>query len=90
MKVILPAASSGIITGFIMAFTLSLDDFVISYFTSGHFQTLPILIYDMVRKPMKPTVYALYTIILLVVFVLLIVYNVIQSRSDSNERKEKI
>ena len=90
MKVILPAASSGIITGFIMAFTLSLDDFVISYFTSGHFQTLPILIYDMVRKPMKPTVYALYTIILLVVFVLLIVYNVIQSRSDNKERKKKI
>lgn len=88
LKVILPTVSSGIITGFIMAFTLSLDDFVISYFTSGHFQTLPILIYDMVKKPMKPTVYALYSIILLVVFLLLIIYNVIQSRSSERTGKE--
>lgn len=86
MKVILPSVSSGIVTGAIMAFTLSLDDFVISYFTSGHFETLPIMIYTMVKKPMKPTVYALYTIILFVVFVLLVVYNIIQSRSETKER----
>ncbi len=46
-KVILPSISTGIATGFIMAFTLSLDDFVISYFTCGHYQTLPIIIYNM-------------------------------------------
>ena len=46
-KVILPSISSGIITGFIMAFTLSLDDFFISYFTTGpEFQTLPLLIFN--------------------------------------------
>lgn len=87
MKVILPNVSSGIITGFIMAFTLSLDDFVISYFTSGHFQTLPVLIYTMVKKPLRPNVYALYTIILLVIFVMLVFYNVSQSREVKAEKK---
>ncbi len=53
-KVILPAISSGISTGFVMAFTLSLDDFVISHFTSGStFQTLPILIYSMTKTQSK-------------------------------------
>ena len=87
IKVILPNVSSGIITGFIMAFTLSLDDFVISYFTSGHFQTLPVLIYTMVKKPLRPNVYALYTIILLVIFLMLIFYNVSQSREIKAEKK---
>ena len=87
MKVILPNVSSGIITGFIMAFTLSLDDFVISYFTSGHFQTLPVLIYTMVKKPLRPNVYALYTIILLVIFVMLVFYNISQSREVKAEKK---
>lgn len=87
MKVILPNVSSGIVTGFIMAFTLSLDDFVISYFTSGHFQTLPVLIYTMVKKPLRPNVYALYTIILVVIFLMLIFYNVSQSRDVQVEKK---
>ena len=87
MKVILPNVSSGIITGFIMAFTLSLDDFVISYFTSGHFQTLPVLIYTMVKKPLRPNVYALYTIILLVIFIMLIFYNISQSHEVKVEKK---
>ena len=87
MKVILPNVSSGVLTGFIMAFTLSLDDFVISYFTSGHFQTLPVLIYTMVKKPLRPNVYALYTIILLVIFVMLIFYNISQSREVKVEKK---
>jgi len=50
-KVVLPSISSGIFTGAIMAFTLSLDDFVISYFTCGHYQTLPIVIYNMKKRP---------------------------------------
>ena len=59
-KVILPSISSGIVTGFIMAFTLSLDDFVISYFTTGpDFQTLPLLIYSMTKRRVTPDMYAL-------------------------------
>lgn len=82
-KVILPSISTSIFTGAIMAFTLSLDDFVISYFTCGHYQTLPIVIYNMTKKTVTPDVYALSTIIFLAVFVLLILYNMLQSKSDS-------
>ena len=82
-KVILPSISTSIFTGAIMAFTLSLDDFVISYFTCGHYQTLPIVIYNMTKKTVTPDVYALSTLIFLAVFVLLVLYNVLQSKADS-------
>ena len=81
-KVVLPSISTGIVTGMIMAFTLSLDDFVISYFTCGHYQTLPIVIYNMTKKTVKPDVYALSTFIFISVFVLLILYNMLQTNSE--------
>ncbi len=82
-KVILPSISTSIFTGAIMAFTLSLDDFVISYFTCGHYQTLPIVIYNMTKKTVTPDVYALSTIIFLAVFVLLILYNALQTKAET-------
>lgn len=82
-KVILPSISTSIFTGAIMAFTLSLDDFVISYFTCGHYQTLPIVIYNMTKKTVTPDVYALSTIIFLAVFVLLILYNTLQTKAET-------
>ena len=81
-KVVLPSISTVILTGFIMAFTLSLDDFVISYFTCGHYQTLPIVIYNMTKKSVTPDAYALSTIIFFVIFALLVLYNVLQSKND--------
>jgi len=81
-KVVIPSISTGIFTGAIMAFTLSLDDFVISYFTCGHYQTLPIVIYNMTKRTVTPDVYALSTIIFIFIFVLLVFYNVVQNRSD--------
>ncbi len=75
-KVQLPAIMPGVLTGLIMAFTLSLDDFVISYFTSGtDFQTMPLLFYSMTKKPFKPTIYALSTLIFIAILVLLIISN---------------
>ena len=65
-----------------MAFTLSLDDFVISYFTCGHYQTLPIVIYNMTKKTVTPDVYALSTFIFISIFVLLILYNVVQTKGE--------
>ena len=66
----------GIVTGLIMAFTLSLDDFVISYFTSGNgFQTLPIRIYNMTKKTVTPKMYALATFIFFVILALLLLSN---------------
>ncbi len=81
-KVVLPSIASGVFSGFIMAFTLSLDDFVISYFTCGHYQTLPIVIYNMTKKTVTPDAYALSTIIFVVIFALLVLYNAIQNKAD--------
>lgn len=84
-KVVLPSISTGIATGMIMAFTLSLDDFVISYFTCGHYQTLPIVIYNMTKRTVTPDTYALSTIIFVSVFVLLILYNTLQTNAEKKE-----
>ena len=81
-KAVLPSIASGVFSGFIMAFTLSLDDFVISYFTCGHYQTLPIVIYNMTKKTVTPDAYALSTIIFVTVFVLLILYNMLQNKNE--------
>lgn len=75
-KVVLPEIMPGVVTGMIMAFTLSIDDFVISYFTSGTTQTLPIYIYSMTRKRVSPEINALSTVLFAAVMALLIVVNV--------------
>lgn len=76
-KVKLPNIMPGVISGMVMAFTMSLDDFVISYFVGPtNFQTLPLLIYSMTKKTVKPDMYALSSIIILSVFILLIISNV--------------
>ncbi|MBQ3225979.1 MAG: ABC transporter permease [Clostridia bacterium] len=88
-KVTLPEILPGIITGAIMAFTLSLDDFVISYFTSGNdFQTLPIRIYGMTKKTVTPKMYALATIIFFVTLALLLLNNLVDN-DDSRKLREK-
>jgi spermidine/putrescine transport system permease protein len=77
-----------VVTGFIMAFTLSLDDFVISYFCSGsEFQTLPILIYSMTKKEVKPDIYALSTLMIVAILTLLILSNISGEKGDVAERK---
>ena len=87
-KVELPEIMPGIITGAIMAFTMSLDDFVISYFTSGNgFQTLPIRIYGMTKKTVTPKMYALATIIFFVTLTLLLINNIVDNE-DSQKLKE--
>lgn len=90
-KAVLPSISSGITAGFIMAFTLSLDDFVISYFTSGpDFQTLPIRIFSMTKKTVKPDMYALSTIIFFAIFILLLLSNISQANAKKNKADKKI
>ena len=92
-KVEVPEILPGIITGANMAFTLSLDDFVISYFTSGNgFETLPIRIYGMTKKTVNPKMYALATIIFFVTLTLLLISNVVdneESRSLRAARKKQ-
>lgn len=88
MKVEIPEIMPGVVTGFIMAFTLSLDDFVISYFTSGNgFETLPIRIYSMTKKTVTPKMYALATIIFFVILALLILTNLVDDEAKPRKAK---
>ncbi|HBA47091.1 MAG TPA: putrescine aminotransferase [Lachnospiraceae bacterium] len=86
-KVVLPEIMPGIVTGMMMAFTLSIDDFVISYFTSGTTQTLPIYIYSMTRKRISPEINALSTVLFSVIMVLLLIINVRSFQERSIRRK---
>lgn len=87
-KVIIPEIKAGIITGFLMAFTLSVDDFIISYFTRGEGVTnLSIVIYSMARRGVRPTINALSTIMLTTVLLLMILIN---KRSNGTEKSKKI
>ncbi|MBR4428387.1 MAG: ABC transporter permease [Clostridia bacterium] len=74
-RVIIPEISPGIITGGLLALTMSLDDFVISYFTTDKAQNLSTLIYSAAKRGVKPDMYALSTIMFITVLALLIVIN---------------
>lgn len=75
-KVILPEIAPNIVTGFLLAFTLSLDDFVISYFTTGNgVSNLSITIYTMTRRGIKPEINAISTIMFVSILILLLIIN---------------
>lgn len=83
VKVILPEIMPGVITGFLLAFTLSLDDFVISYFTTGNgVSNLSITIYTMTKRGVKPEINALSTLMFVSVLILLLIIN---KRTKSNK-----
>jgi len=85
-KVTLHEIMPGVISGAIMAFTMSLDDFVISYFVSGlDFVTLPVEIYSYTKKPIQPKIYAMFTLLFLLIFVLMVTMNLLQIRADRNK-----
>ena len=87
-KVKLPNIMPGVISGFVMAFTLSLDDFVISYFVgSSKFQTLPLLIYSMTKKKVTPDMYALSTLLIVTIFILLLITNIRSSKEEERRRR---
>lgn len=89
LKVVLPEIIPGVVTGMIMAFTLSIDDFVISYFTSGTTQTLPIYIYSMTRKRISPEINALSTLLFGTILVLLLIVNVRRSKDKQQEAERE-
>ena len=86
-KVVLPDIMPGVISGFLLAFTMSVDDFVITHFTRGAgINTLSTLIYSQVRVGIRPTLYALSTVIFVAVLIILIVVNIISSRREEKKR----
>jgi len=90
-KVTLPEIMPGIVSGGIMAFTMSLDDFVISYFVTGmDFVTLPVEIYTYTKKPIHPKIYAMFTLLFLLIFVLMVTMNLLQLRSDKKKRQTRV
>ena len=89
-KVILPEIMPGVLNGLIIAFTMSIDDFVISYFTKGSgVTTLAVEIYTMVKKPVTPEINALSTLMFLCVFVLLLIVNIRQARQENADARRK-
>ena len=85
-KVTLHEIAPGIVSGAIMAFTMSLDDFVISYFVSGlDFVTLPVEIYSYTKKPLQPKIYAMFTLLFLLILVLMVAMNLIQMYGDKKK-----
>lgn len=74
-KVIIPEIVPGIVTGGLLSFTMSLDDFVISYFTSDTDVNLAMLIYSSARKGVEPTMYALSALMFICILVLLLIVN---------------
>ena len=90
-KVTLPEIMPGIVSGGIMAFTMSLDDFVISYFVTGmDFVTLPVEIYTYTKKPIHPKIYAMFTLLFLLIFVLMVTMNLLQLRADRKKKETRV
>ena len=81
-KVVLPELAPAILSAFLICLTYSIDDFLISYFTSGTTQTLPIVIYSMTRKKVSPEINALSTVMFLVILAIILVYNYLDGRRE--------
>lgn len=87
-KVVLPDVLPGIISGFLLAFTMSVDDFVVTHFTRGAgINTISTLIYSQAKVGIKPTLFALSTIIFVVVLVVLAVSNLVSNRKSLGLRR---
>jgi spermidine/putrescine transport system permease protein len=90
-KVTLPEIMPGILAGGIMAFTMSLDDFVISYFVTGPgFITLPVEIYSYTKKPIQPKVYAMFTLLFGLIFVLMLTMNLLQINAEKKKKDTRV
>ena len=88
-RVVIHELLPGILSGFLISFTYSLDDFIISFFTSGKFQTLPIAIYSMLKRKVPPKINALSAILFLVIFCVLIITNITSARQEKRGIEKK-
>lgn len=87
-KVVLPEIFSGIVAGFFFAFTVSMDDFVVTYFTKGAgINTISTMLYQQLRRGINPQMYALSTLMLLVILLLLGIINHVTESSAAKEER---
>ncbi len=90
MKVVLPEIMPGILSGFLIAVTLSIDDFVVSFFTTGSgVTTLSISIFSMARKGIKPEINALSSLMFISIFLLIIVINFISGNENKKQTTDR-
>ena len=90
-KVVLPELMPGIVNGLLIAFTMSIDDFVISYFTAGsQVSTLSMVVYSMVRRRVSPEINALSTLMFVAVLILLVVINLRQARQEDRRKRQAL
>ena len=90
-KVVLPELMPGIVNGMLIAFTMSIDDFVISYFTAGsQASTLSMVVYSMVRRRVSPEINALSTLMFVAVLILLVVINLRQARQEERRKRQAL
>ena len=88
-KVILPEIKPGVVSGALIAFTMSVDDFVISYFTAGSStSTLAMAIYGMTKKRVSPEINAVSTLLFGTVLILLVLSNVLEARQEKAAQKK--
>ena len=88
-KVVMPELMPAILSAFLICITYSIDDFIISYFTCGNLQTLPIAIYSMTRKKVSPEINALSTIIFLVILAIILFTNHMDSRKYRRDQQQR-
>ena len=81
-KVVLPQLTPAILSAFLISLTYSIDDFIISYFTSGTMQTLPIAIYSMTKKRVSPEINALSTIMFVVILAIILSVNGVEAARE--------
>ena len=87
IKVVIPKIMPGIVTGALLAFTISIDDFVVSFFTAGSgVETLSMVIYSMTKRGINPKINAISTLMFILVITLLYVIN---RRDTKNKKKEE-
>ena len=86
-KVVLPQLTPAILSAFLISLTYSIDDFIISYFTSGTMQTLPIAIYSMTKKKVSPEINALSAIMFVVILTIILAANAVDSAKERHLRR---
>ncbi|MBQ7245477.1 MAG: ABC transporter permease [Firmicutes bacterium] len=85
-KVVFPDIRPGIVSGFLLAFTMSVDDFVVTHFTRGAgINTISTLIYSQVKVGIRPTLFALSTIIFVIVLIVLVISNIVSGRKGGDQ-----
>lgn len=88
-KVVLPQLTPAILSAFLISLTYSIDDFIISYFTSGTMQTLPIAIYSMTKKKVSPEINALSAIMFVVILTIILAANAVDSAKERRLRRPR-